>query len=643
MRKLWLLLVLSLPCSAQVGNGIWQFVWSAPSGACSQSAQPQMVMGPGTLYTCQTGTWAIASGGGAGSGTVNPGTASQIAYYPSTAAAVSGDPALTDSGTILNYTGTMDAVAFAATGAFAGQVSLGAGTAQGTVANSFSWMAPASIPTGYNWIMPSADCNGLFNVSSDVVTCVAQSGLTNVVYKNAANAFTSAGTIDLTLAAPTNGFLLPAPGGSCGAVVAGALCHNGNNYIGNIGGSPNGIAFAGSITNNTIPKWNSSTLALFSNSSITDDATTVSTSEIMSASRFTSTVSTGTAPLTVTSTTNVANLNASSLGGKTAVGTDAGLASAATISTTAGQPVCSTANGGVSTTSCPVINGVGTENGAANALAVTVTGFPAAIQANLCVTTVVAGGHGSSGATTLTVTPTGGSAYAAIAVMKRTTAGVAAIGTSADINAGGLYTFCYDGTQWVTQTPSSTAYISGVNAAGQVMLGNSNNQMVSSNKVIIANATGAFTTYNAVATTGVGMSAVYAAPSVITIGSGTSIGNTSLCSTTLCPAGTYTVHAYLDITTACGTTGTYSVNLLWTDDQGAKTAVINFNGTGSVPATGLVTTTSTANFGQEAQIIRTTGAANNALGSINYSTTAAACGTGGPMVGNLYLSVTREM
>lgn len=120
----------------------------------------------------------------------------------------------------------------------------------------------------------------------------------------------------------------------------------------------------------------------------------------------------------------------------------------------------------------------------------------------------------------------------------------------------------------------------------------------------------------------------------VVIGSGTSIGSTSLCSTTVCPAGTYRVNVYVDITTACGTTGTYTVNLIYTDDQGSKTSVVNLNGTGAVPATGLLTTTSTSNFGQESQIIRSTGAA-----SINYSTTAVACGTAGPMVGNLYLSV----
>lgn len=120
----------------------------------------------------------------------------------------------------------------------------------------------------------------------------------------------------------------------------------------------------------------------------------------------------------------------------------------------------------------------------------------------------------------------------------------------------------------------------------------------------------------------------------VTTGSGTSIGSTSLCSTAICPAGTYRVNVYTDITTACGTTGSYIVNLIYTDDQGSKTVPINLQGTGSVPLTGTLTTTSTSNFGQQAQIIRSTGAA-----SINYSTTATACGTAGPMVGKLYLSV----
>ncbi len=123
----------------------------------------------------------------------------------------------------------------------------------------------------------------------------------------------------------------------------------------------------------------------------------------------------------------------------------------------------------------------------------------------------------------------------------------------------------------------------------------------------------------------------------VTIGSGTSIGSTTLCSSTNCPAGTYVVHVYVDITTACGTTGTYIVNLIYTDDQGAKTAVVNLNGTGSVPATGTLTTTSTANYGENAQVLRLTS------GNLNYSTTATACGSAGPMVGKLYMAATPVM
>lgn len=120
----------------------------------------------------------------------------------------------------------------------------------------------------------------------------------------------------------------------------------------------------------------------------------------------------------------------------------------------------------------------------------------------------------------------------------------------------------------------------------------------------------------------------------VTIGSGSSIGSTSLCSTAICLVGTYRVNVYVDLTTPCGTTGTYVVNLIYTDDQGSKTVPVNLTGTGAVPATGVLTTTSTANFGYDSFILRSTGAA-----SINYSTTAAACGTAGPMVGKLYLSV----
>ena len=139
----------------------------------------------------------------------------------------------------------------------------------------------------------------------------------------------------------------------------------------------------------------------------------------------------------------------------------------------------------------------------------------------------------------------------------------------------------------------------------------------------------------AVNTQGFSGDANHSAP--VTIGSGTSIGPTTLCSSANCPTGTYVVHTYIDITTACGTTGTYVVNLIYTDDQGAKTIPVNLNGTGAVPATGVLTTTSTANFGESSQVIRLTS------GNLNYTTTAVACGTAGPMVGKLYMAAVPVM
>jgi hypothetical protein len=62
MKKLpiFLLLLAWLPATAQVivGNFGVDYVYSAPSGACSTSSPMEVVVGPGTIYTCQSGLWA---------------------------------------------------------------------------------------------------------------------------------------------------------------------------------------------------------------------------------------------------------------------------------------------------------------------------------------------------------------------------------------------------------------------------------------------------------------------------------------------------------------------------------------------------------------------------------------------------------
>ncbi len=79
-RLLWSVLFWTSLATAQVvGPGFVNYVTSAPSGACSQGSQMRVVLGSGSVYTCQSGTWAQVGGAG-GSGTVTSvlGTANQI-------------------------------------------------------------------------------------------------------------------------------------------------------------------------------------------------------------------------------------------------------------------------------------------------------------------------------------------------------------------------------------------------------------------------------------------------------------------------------------------------------------------------------------------------------------------------------------
>jgi hypothetical protein len=137
-----------------------------------------------------------------------------------------------------------------------------------------------------------------------------------------------------------------------------------------------------------------------------------------------------------------------------------------------------------------------------------------------------------------------------------------------------------------------------------------------------------------------------AAPAAIGLASGSSHAATSLCSTTLCPVGTYRVDAYVEITsTTCSPTVGYIVWLGYTDDSGAKngsstTTFIPLQGAGTTTSTGSVSMLSTNNYGQGSFVLHTTGAANSSLGSINYGTTAGVC-TLGSASGQIYLTVTR--
>jgi hypothetical protein len=86
-----------------------------------------------------TGADCGSGGGGSGSGTVNSGVASQVALYAGTGTAVSGDSALTDNGTTLNYAGSGGIAA--ATGTFSGNL-----TVNGQLLVAGPWMVSSPIP-----------------------------------------------------------------------------------------------------------------------------------------------------------------------------------------------------------------------------------------------------------------------------------------------------------------------------------------------------------------------------------------------------------------------------------------------------------------------------------------------------------------
>lgn len=79
MKKIFLLLLLFSPLLGFAqGGGYVNYVTGAPSGNCSKSERLQEVMGTGTVYTCQSGTWAQISASGGGSVVGVLGTPNQI-------------------------------------------------------------------------------------------------------------------------------------------------------------------------------------------------------------------------------------------------------------------------------------------------------------------------------------------------------------------------------------------------------------------------------------------------------------------------------------------------------------------------------------------------------------------------------------
>jgi hypothetical protein len=130
------------------------------------------------------------SGGGSGSGTVNSGGATQLAMYSGSGTAVSGDTALTDNGSTLNYSGSGGITA--TTGTFTGNL-----TVNGQLQVAGPWVVSSPIPgttmgpagTGTSSLGISSDGN--FYVSANggapqkVATATTSSYFSNLFQEDA--------------------------------------------------------------------------------------------------------------------------------------------------------------------------------------------------------------------------------------------------------------------------------------------------------------------------------------------------------------------------------------------------------------------------------------------------------------------------
>jgi hypothetical protein len=223
-----------------------------------------------------SGNLLVNCAAGCGSGAVSAGTANQLAIYPSSAAAVSGDATFTDNGTAATYTGTGGLVApkISANGLGSGLTyqTAGADNSAGcpadsdcaeanttSIATSFTrvgenggpsvnaielWAALASGKTQRSWGTLSNPngtevqtatgtlVNGDFCVFNSTFDCTDSSQLaSNIVYKNAGLTFTGASGAATTIGTSTsNANLIFSPNGTgvlsfpAGAVANPTIC-----------------------------------------------------------------------------------------------------------------------------------------------------------------------------------------------------------------------------------------------------------------------------------------------------------------------------------------------------------------------------------------------------------------------------------
>lgn len=187
-RLLWLLLLFPCALRAQtVGPGFINYVNSAPSGSCSQGEAQRNVIGLGTIYSCQSGTWTQVGSAAAGTVTTSGSPASgQVATF-SGAATITGSTLFTFSGSTLTIGGASNAGVIALGGSTSGTATCTAPAVAGTSTNPITCSNVLAVPfsgvatnAAYGFTGVAADAGMLnYNGSFGIGTAIdSQSGTT---------------------------------------------------------------------------------------------------------------------------------------------------------------------------------------------------------------------------------------------------------------------------------------------------------------------------------------------------------------------------------------------------------------------------------------------------------------------------------
>jgi hypothetical protein len=550
-------------------------------------------------------------GAGSGSGTVNSGTAAQLAVYQGTGAAVSGDSGLTDNGTTLNYSGSGGVAA--ATGTFSGNL-----TVNGQLLVAGPWMVSSPIP---GTAMPPASAgtsalgisnDGNFYISANggtplkVTTTATSSFFSDLFQEDANDVGAYNGTnpqgvdiygtrtdasnyerLRLGYDATNNFFTVTGD-------YAGTGTHRGLGF--NVNGSLRWVIDTGS---NTFKPWSDNVQDLGASSLRVHNG------------YFGTGVITPSLTLSGTALSSVIGTPSSSL---MTAGTVSG----------SGQPLCTDGTGSltITTVGCPPGTGTLGGSGATPQFAYwTNTAGLGAAPFYLTSANLVEQYNGTNVQTfNVYGTRTDASNYERAGLAYVSADGFYELQTQ-QAGTGSQRGICFgvnNSCKWAVDTTTAFKPF------------NDNTRDIGTSSLRVRDfylgrnliMSGTATTYNGKTTAGTGLVPVYGA--VAPTGQTAAISSTTLCATSACGAGQYEVSYYLDSTVACTTPGSAAASLTigWTDETNAKSLQVPLGGTG-ISGGNSMALGSTSNFGSGAIALWSAGSA-----AITYSASYTGCTTG---------------